>query len=363
MGRLVGLGALEFHKMLCTDYSALEGDDMYDVYHWSAHFRWMIRDCRLPDPGTFAVIGMASFMGGSGRITVMLATVILELTADAGLIAPVGITCVIAMLVGNLFNHGLYHGLIPLMNIPFLNASPAPIMFVSRIRDVMSEKLVWLPCQVHIGELKTLLARCEKGHVTHNAFPVVVSTDNLLLQGLITREQIELAIKDFKDEKRKKIIQVQCGTGKDKMFKIDLMHYCDRGPLTVHPHTTVARAYSVFRKLGLRHLPGAFVDVLVLNISWGCGACLVVLLVLVSIIFGGGTVLIQALFIVRFSFLMNNTYQNTISSSLFFLLVAVVHRNGIVAGMITRKSLMVFKLVECHEREIQLVKWIQQKVR
>lgn len=80
-------------------------------------------------------------------------------------------------------------------------------------------------------------------------------------------------------------------------------------------------------------------------------------------IFGGGTVLIQALFIVRFSFLMNNTYQNTISSSLFFLLVAVVHRNGIVAGMITRKSLMVFKLVECHEREIQLVKWIQQKVR
>ena len=287
MGRLVGLGALEFHKMLCTDYSALEGDDMYDVYHWSAHFRWMIRDCRLPDPGTFAVIGMASFMGGSGRITVMLATVILELTADAGLIAPVGITCVIAMLVGNLFNHGLYHGLIPLMNIPFLNASPAPIMFVSRIRDVMSEKLVWLPCQVHIGELKTLLARCEKGHVTHNAFPVVVSTDNLLLQGLITREQIELAIKDFKDEKRKKIIQVQCGTGKDKMFKIDLMHYCDRGPLTVHPHTTVARAYSVFRKLGLRHLPGAFVDVLVLNISWGCGACLVVLLVLVSMIFWG----------------------------------------------------------------------------
>ena len=51
---------------------------------------------------------MASFMGGSGRITVMLATVILELTADAGLIAPVGITCVIAMLVGNLFNHGTF---------------------------------------------------------------------------------------------------------------------------------------------------------------------------------------------------------------------------------------------------------------
>ena len=58
--------------------------------------------------GTFAVIGMASFMGGSGRITVMLATVILELKADVGLIAPVRITCVIAMLMGNLFNRGTF---------------------------------------------------------------------------------------------------------------------------------------------------------------------------------------------------------------------------------------------------------------
>ena len=54
------------------------------------------------------MIGMASFMGGSGRITVMLATVILELKADVGLIAPVRITCVIAMLMGNLFNRGTF---------------------------------------------------------------------------------------------------------------------------------------------------------------------------------------------------------------------------------------------------------------
>lgn len=66
-------------------------------------------------------------------------------------------------------------------------------------------------------------------------------------------------------------------------------------------------------------------------------------------------------FYCSFSLLMNNTYR--LLCSLFFLFVAVVHRNGIIAGMITRKSLMVFKLVECHEREIQLVKWIQQKVR
>ena len=54
----------------------------------------------MPDPGTFGIIGAASFLGGSGRITVMLATVLLELTDDAAMIAPVGIVCILAMLVG-----------------------------------------------------------------------------------------------------------------------------------------------------------------------------------------------------------------------------------------------------------------------
>jgi hypothetical protein len=43
---------------------------------------------------------------------VMLATVIIELTNDTNLVAPVGVASIISMIVGNFFNHGLYHGLI-----------------------------------------------------------------------------------------------------------------------------------------------------------------------------------------------------------------------------------------------------------
>ena len=64
----------------------------FNMYYWSTVYRWIVRDCKLP--GTFAVIGMASFMGGSGRITVMLAIVMLELTGDAGMLAPVGLVLV-----------------------------------------------------------------------------------------------------------------------------------------------------------------------------------------------------------------------------------------------------------------------------
>ena len=33
------------------------------------------------------------------------------------------------------------------------------------------------------------------------------------------------------------------------------MKFCDRSPLTVYPNTRLSRAYSVFQKLGMRHLP------------------------------------------------------------------------------------------------------------
>ena len=33
------------------------------------------------------------------------------------------------------------------------------------------------------------------------------------------------------------------------------MKYCDRSPLTVYPNTRLSRAYSMFQKLGMRHLP------------------------------------------------------------------------------------------------------------
>ena len=64
------------------------------------------------------------------------------------------------MLVGNFFNHGLYHGLIPIMNVPFLNSEPAPLMYVSRVRDIMHQGTVHLPELCHIGELTYFDEQC-----------------------------------------------------------------------------------------------------------------------------------------------------------------------------------------------------------
>lgn len=341
-GRLFGLGALSAKKSMCSNYEGLDLSLAFnDTYYWSTLTRWVVRTCRMPDPGTYAIVGAASFLGGSGRITVMLATVLLELTDDTSMIAPVGICCVLSMLVGNAFNHGLYHGLIPVFNIPYLNVDPPPESQLAQVKDVMNSTPIVVPKLIHITKLEELLDCCHQGDedkkkgvkhhgfpnwslekcndeldenviyylrqqvhyepnvnvreaaiivkvydsetgikpterrygiqlesggtenhvvakgkclrkmkgITHHAFPVVssITQDELgndvgVLEGMISREELEYAL-------------VAAKMGDHTLHFVHLMKFCDRSPLTVYPNTRLSRAYSVFQKLGMRHLP------------------------------------------------------------------------------------------------------------
>ena len=165
------------------------------TYFWSTVYRWIGRDCRLPDPGMYAVIGMAAFLGGTGRITMMLACVIVELTDDASLIAPVGVATIVSMIVGNLFNHGLYHMLIPVMNVPFLNEEPSDAMWLVSVTEVMTQGVRCVSKTSERHSLEELLAKCKSGEITHNAFPVVDSVEQgrPKLRGIITLEDLKSA--------------------------------------------------------------------------------------------------------------------------------------------------------------------------
>jgi chloride channel 7 len=251
-GRLLGLWALDVKKHMCSkDYvTAVDESLMFDTYYWSTQVRWLVRSCRMPDPGTFAIVGAASFLGGSGRITVMLATVLLELTEDATMIAPVGITCVLSMVIGNLFNHGLYHGLIPVFSIPFLNVDPPEESKLMTASDVCACKPVILPKLCHVNEIQSLLNRCyaadadrdDPNGCTHHAFPVVKSKKNTSLVGMVTRAQLEVAL----------VSAVELG--EHTLNFVHLLKYCDRSPISVYKNTRLSRAYNVFQKLGMRHL-------------------------------------------------------------------------------------------------------------
>merc|ERR1711871_702898 len=126
--------------------------------------------------------------GGSGRITVMLAAILLELTGDPFMIAPIGASTIVSMIVGNFFNHGLYHGLVPLFNLPYLNAQPGSLMWISKVEEVMSHHVITVPKLCPVKQLPEFVDRMESGHFTHNAFPVVTGAKELA--GIITRGQL-----------------------------------------------------------------------------------------------------------------------------------------------------------------------------
>ncbi len=207
MGRAFGLIGIAEKKEMCSalkDLAAnatLHSGDMYndpadwlfdDTYVWSTVYRWVGRDCRMPDPGMYAVVGMAAFLSGSGRITLMLATVIIELTDDASLIGPVGVASIIAMIVGNMFNHGLYHGLIPVMNMPYLNNEPADVMHLVRVGDIMARDVICLSKMAKPTDIERLIRQCDIGEVTHHAFPVVDDAIEGKLRGKTLRGLISL---------------------------------------------------------------------------------------------------------------------------------------------------------------------------
>ena len=47
---------------LCIPY--VSSGPYNNTFFWSTVYRWAARDCRLPDPGMYAVVGMSAFLGG-----------------------------------------------------------------------------------------------------------------------------------------------------------------------------------------------------------------------------------------------------------------------------------------------------------
>jgi hypothetical protein len=158
------------------------------------------------------------------------------------MIAPVGIVCILAMLIGNSFNHGLYHGLIPVFDIPFLNTDPPPEARLATAQDVMATGVVVVPKLCHISHLEELLEKCiigdeDRNHddaITHHAFPVVASKSSNSLVGLATRDQLEYALVAAKEH------------GEHTLHFVHILKYADRSPLTVFPNTRLSRACKFF---------------------------------------------------------------------------------------------------------------------
>lgn len=229
------------------------------------------------DEGIYALLGAASFLGGSMRMTVSLCIILLELTNNLYLLPLIMLVLLISKTVGDSFNDALYTLHVQIKGIPFLESHPLPFMRHLTARDAISRPPVWFSGIEKVGTIMEVLKKTK-----HNAFPVVdddtEKSGQPVLCGLVLRSHLLVLLKrrqfissnqfqslpqniQFSSAAFAKpcsgkgltIDDVELMVGEEEMF-LDLHQVINTSPYTVVETMSLAKAYTLFRQLGLRHL-------------------------------------------------------------------------------------------------------------
>ncbi|KAJ8634248.1 hypothetical protein MRB53_027584 [Persea americana] len=233
------------------------------------------------DQGLYAVLGAASLMAGSMRMTVSLCVIFLELTNNLLLLPITMIVLLISKTVGDTFNPSIYEIILHLKGLPFLEAHAEPWMRNLTVGELAAAKpfLVTLCGIEKVSRVVEVLR-----NTTHNGFPVVdhgvippaeQQSGATELHGLVLRTHIVAVLRKkwFLPQRRRteewevreqftsvdlaerdqKIDEVVLTEGEMDMY-IDLHPFTNSTPYTVVESMSVAKAVVLFRQVGLRHV-------------------------------------------------------------------------------------------------------------
>ncbi|CAI0542716.1 unnamed protein product [Linum tenue] len=226
--------------------------------------------------GLYAVLGAASFLGGSMRMTVSLCVILLELTNNLLLLPLIMLVLLISKTVADAFNGNIYDLIMKAKGFPYLVAHTEPYMRQLTVADVLSGPLWTFHGVEKVGTIVHVL-RITK----HNGFPVVdecSQDDSRVLYGLILRAHlvellkrkdgfmstsaesrgggVEFSAADFAKRgsgTRDTIDDLEISAEEMEMY-VDLHPFTNASPYTVVETMSLAKALVLFRQLGLRHL-------------------------------------------------------------------------------------------------------------
>ncbi|KAI7733532.1 hypothetical protein M8C21_012935 [Ambrosia artemisiifolia] len=228
------------------------------------------------DIGLFALVGSASFLGGTMRTTVSLCVILLELTNNLLMLPLMMLVLLISKSVADNFNKGVYDQIVKMKGLPFLGPHVEPYMRHLVTRDVVSRPLVLFSSVETVGNILHYLRL-----TSHNGFPVVDGPpilEHMELCGVVLRSHLIVLLKGKMFTKDRRLNGAEtlqryhafdfakAGLGKGaKLEDLDIKPeemdmYVDLHPITnTSPYTVVetmslAKAIVAFRELGLRHL-------------------------------------------------------------------------------------------------------------
>ncbi|GMG99852.1 hypothetical protein Nepgr_001692 [Nepenthes gracilis] len=228
------------------------------------------------DTGLFALLGAASFLGGTMRMTVSLCVILLELTNDLLLLPLVMLVLLISKTVADCFNKGVYDQIVKLKGLPYMEAHAEAYMRQLVAGDVVSGPLVTFTGAEKVGNIVHALQT-----TGHNGFPVIDEppySEAPELCGLVLRSHLLVLLKakyfsrervltgrdilkkfspvDFAKPGSGKGLKLEDITFEDEEMEmyIDLHPITNASPYTVVETMSLAKAAILFRQLGLRHM-------------------------------------------------------------------------------------------------------------
>lgn len=226
--------------------------------------------------GLFAVLGSASLLGGSMRMTVSLCVIILELTNNLLLLPLIMLVLLISKTVADAFNGNIYDLIMRSKGLPYLEAHAEPYMRQLTVGDVVTGPLQFFQGIEKVANIVHVLKTTR-----HNGFPVVDEppfSESPVLVGLILRAHLitllkkkaflhssmpnfsgaingfiadDFAKKGFGNEN--KIEDIDLSDEEMNMF-IDLHPFINTSPYSVVETMSLAKALILFRDVGLRHM-------------------------------------------------------------------------------------------------------------
>jgi len=236
-------------------------------------------------PGIYALVGACAMLAGTARITISLAMILMETSGDSEFGLPIFLAVMTAKWMGDCFNRGIYDlHIVELKKVPLLEPLPEREMMLKQVSEVMTKDVCTLELLETVEHLVETL-----GSTNHHAFPVLYPGTNRMagvLSQSMMRRILELgsvngAFQDpdhpvmdrrLSSRASKKFIpyedmretvdylyqtplEVREAVKSDLHKKVDLRPYINRNGLTVSKYASLWSCYTLFRQLGLRHLP------------------------------------------------------------------------------------------------------------
>lgn len=226
--------------------------------------------------GLFALLGSASFLGGTMRMTVSLCVILLELTNNLLMLPLIMLVLLISKSVADNFNKGVYDQIVKMKGLPFLEHHAEPYMRQLVAGDVVSGPLISFTGVEKVSNIVHSLRL-----TSHNGFPVIDEPPFLEapeLCGVVLRSHLIVLLKGKMFTKDKRLTGTEmlrrfhavdfakAGLGKGPKLEdldikpeemdmyVDLHPITNTSPYTVVESMSLAKAAVAFRELGLRHL-------------------------------------------------------------------------------------------------------------